>query len=64
MKIIIDCPEQYIPEAVALVNEELKRFSSYDKLGWGWAFGGGAKARFFMRRIKDGLSCKLTAEPQ
>ena len=59
MKIIIDCPPEHYEAAVKIVTEELTRYDRYTKVGWGWSFGNYQTGpRFFVRRLKDGLSCR------
>ena len=59
MRIIIDCEPEHIPEAVRIMQQELADFEKYTKVGWGWNFGNYRTGpRFFVRRLKDGLSIR------
>lgn len=63
MRTIIECDPEHFPRALALLAAEAADFAKYDKVGWGWSFGGaGWGVRFFVRRIKHGLSVKQLRE--
>ncbi|AXQ69416.1 hypothetical protein HOU02_gp309 [Caulobacter phage CcrBL9] len=55
MRLIINAPEPWVPEAMKILAAQVKRFDEYPKIGWGWSFGHYPN-KFFVRRIKDGLS--------
>jgi hypothetical protein len=60
--IIIRAPLEFLDEAVAVMKKQAERYDDYDRIGYGWSFGGGMgrRPRFFVRRIKHGLSCTTT----
>lgn len=60
-KLIITGDMRFAAEAFALLQAEAAEFAKYTKIGWGWQFGPwlGDGSRFFVRRIKDGLSCAI-----
>lgn len=57
----IKCDQEYWADASKLVAVELDDFKKYDKIGFGWTSGNYQSGpRFFVRRIKNGLSiCQL-----
>lgn len=57
MKIIVDAPPEHLADAWKIADQETKRYDQYDRIGWGWGFNGGG-ARFFVKRLKDGLSIR------
>jgi hypothetical protein len=68
MRIVIDCDEDLLGAAVAVLNGELAPSykpwrGRYDKLGWGWTHHLSGPHRCFVRRIKDGLSLKQIRPP-
>lgn len=50
----IKAPHDHLKAALELAEREAADFAKYDKIGWGWAFAG--PPRFFVRRIRRGLS--------
>jgi len=56
VKIILQCDPEHLDDAVAVLRGQLKHFGDYDRVGYGWAFG--REPRFFVSRIKEGLSVK------
>jgi hypothetical protein len=63
MRLIIDCDEDLLPHAIAVLHGELAPSykpwrERYDTVGFGWSHRMGANAACFVRRITDGLSLK------
>jgi hypothetical protein len=67
-KLIISGDLRFAREAFDLLQREAADFAEYDRIGWGWSFGPYdpviGRSRFFVRRIKDGLSCAIMAPAQ
>lgn len=57
MKIIINAEPDDMPAVVQLIMDKKPMFDrSDDRLGWGWMFAVPGGKRFFLRRIKGGIS--------
>jgi len=58
----VTAPPVLIDAATRIVLSEIPNFHRYDKVGWGWNFHdrNHPGAKFFVRRIKGGLSVVAT----
>lgn len=65
MKIIVDCDQENIPAAMAILDSQLPGWRErYNRVGWGWVKHHNGTS-FFVRRITDGLSVKqIEPKPQ
>lgn len=55
MRLILHVPAHLLDDAWEILRVEVDRYAEYNKVGWGWGHGAGDR-RFFVRRLKDGLS--------
>lgn len=55
LRVIVRARSHHLSRAWDITFRELSEFRKYTKIGWGWHFG--SDPSFFVRRLKDGLSC-------
>lgn len=64
MRLIINCDPENVGPATLILHRELKRFADYDRIGYGWEYRAGFWGpRYFVKRIKDGLSISQIDAP-
>lgn len=64
MRLIIDVPDDLVPDAIELAMKESHDYARrFDRPGWGWTFNHGGN-RYWVRGIKRGLSVSLVKGPR